>query len=72
MEKKALKQNLNKTAFSPLVNLLEHALFEGFPSTQLLVSTEGFMEAECVHMDPVERRGSQGLPQVTGRHCRRM
>lgn len=67
-----LRQNSTKRPFLLFSVCWSMLYSEGFLSTPLLVSTAGFMEAECVHMDPVERRGSQGSPQVTGRHCRRM
>lgn len=65
----ATETKLNFLLFSVCFNVLYS---DGFPSTPLLVSTAGFVETECVLMDPVERRGSQGSPQVTGKHCRRM
>lgn len=77
VKKKALNasetKKIKQKTFSSLLGLLGTSFYsEGFPSTPLWVSTAGFMEAECVHMDPAERRGSQGSPQVTDRHCRRM
>lgn len=75
VRKKALNASetkLNKRPFLRFSVCWNKLYSEGFPSTPLWVSTAGFIEAECVHMNPVERRGSQGSPQVTGRHCRRM
>lgn len=68
----ATKTKLNKGP-SLLFSVCKNELYsKGFPSTPLLVSTAGFMEAKCIHMDPAERRGGQGSPQVSGRHRRRM